>query len=159
MFSIGFRSGDWLGHSRTWICSHSLAFLAVSIRSLSCWKIQPWSTFIVLLREGGCCPKSHSTLYNSSFETAVQALHLILLSVDLFLSHDHWFLTRPDPAWSHREKLTVILNFFHFQIIAPAVVSFSPSCLFAVQQPIPALCRSKCFVLWNHILWFSGIQF
>ncbi len=42
-FSIGFRSGDWLGHSRTLKCflpSHSLVALAVCLGSLSCWKTQ-----------------------------------------------------------------------------------------------------------------------
>ncbi|KAK6291199.1 hypothetical protein J4Q44_G00383970 [Coregonus suidteri] len=42
--SIGFRSGDWLGHSRTLRCflrSHSLVDLAVCFGSLSCWKTQP----------------------------------------------------------------------------------------------------------------------
>jgi len=47
-FSIGFVSGDWLGHARTLICflqSHSLLILAVCIGSLSCWKTQPWTIF------------------------------------------------------------------------------------------------------------------
>jgi hypothetical protein len=42
-FSIGFRSGDWLVHSRTVRCflrSHSLVALAVCFGSLSCWKTQ-----------------------------------------------------------------------------------------------------------------------
>ncbi len=33
------------------------------------------------------------------------------------------------PIWG---RLTVILNFFHFRIIAPTVVAFSPSCLLIV---------------------------
>ena len=40
-FSMGFRSGDWLGHSRTLICfflSLSFVALAVCFGSLSCWK-------------------------------------------------------------------------------------------------------------------------
>ena len=47
-FSIGFRSGDWLGHSRTLICfflSHSFVALAVCFGSLSCWKTHPWPIF------------------------------------------------------------------------------------------------------------------
>ena len=43
-FSMGFRSGDWLGHSRTLICfffSHSFVALAVCFWSLSCWKAHP----------------------------------------------------------------------------------------------------------------------
>ncbi|CDQ68550.1 unnamed protein product [Oncorhynchus mykiss] len=50
-FSIGFRSGDWLGHSRTLRCflrSHSLVALAVCFRSLSCWKTQPQPIFNAL---------------------------------------------------------------------------------------------------------------
>ncbi len=43
-FSIVFRSGDWLGHSRTLKCfsrSHSLVALAVCLGSLPRWKTQP----------------------------------------------------------------------------------------------------------------------
>ena len=43
-FSMGFRSGDWLGHSRTLIClflSHSFVALAVCFGSLSFWKTHP----------------------------------------------------------------------------------------------------------------------
>ncbi len=50
-FSIGFRSGDWLGHSRTLKCflrSHSLDALAVCLGSLSCWKTQPRPIFNAL---------------------------------------------------------------------------------------------------------------
>ncbi len=39
-FSMGWRSGDWLGHSRTLMCfflSHSFVALAVCFGSLSCW--------------------------------------------------------------------------------------------------------------------------
>ncbi len=39
-FSMGLRSGDWLGHSRTLLCvflSHSFFALAVCFGSLSCW--------------------------------------------------------------------------------------------------------------------------
>ncbi len=40
--SIGFKSGLWLGHSRTFTelsCSHSFVILAVCLGSLSCWKM------------------------------------------------------------------------------------------------------------------------
>ena len=60
-FSMGFRSGDWLGNYRTLIClflSHSFVALAVCFGSLSCWKRPIHNPFSVLsLREGGCCPK------------------------------------------------------------------------------------------------------
>ncbi len=42
-FSIGFRSGLWLGHSKTWIffwSSHSFVDLDVCFGLLSCWKIK-----------------------------------------------------------------------------------------------------------------------
>ncbi len=42
-FSMGLRSGDWLGHSRTLKCflrSHSFIARAVCLGSLSCWKTQ-----------------------------------------------------------------------------------------------------------------------
>ncbi len=48
---FGFRTGDWLGHSRTLKCflqSHSLVALAVCLRSLSCWKTQPRPVFNAL---------------------------------------------------------------------------------------------------------------
>ncbi len=50
-FSIGFRTGDWLGHSRTLKCflrSHSLVALSVCLGSLSCWKTQPRPIFNAL---------------------------------------------------------------------------------------------------------------
>ncbi len=40
--SIGFKSGLWLGHSRTvteLLWSHSFVILAVCLGSLSCWKV------------------------------------------------------------------------------------------------------------------------
>ncbi len=45
--SMGLRSGDWLGHSRTLMCflSHSFVALAVCFGSLSCWNIYPRSHF------------------------------------------------------------------------------------------------------------------
>ena len=48
---MGFRSGDWLGHSRTLLCfslSHSFVALAVCFESLSCWKTHPRPIFSAL---------------------------------------------------------------------------------------------------------------
>ncbi len=50
-FSMGLRSGDWLGHSRTLKCflrSHSFVARAVCLGSLSCWKTQPCFIFNAL---------------------------------------------------------------------------------------------------------------
>ncbi len=50
-FSMGLRSGDWLGHSRTLMCfflSHSFVTLAVCFGSLSCWNTHPWPIFNAL---------------------------------------------------------------------------------------------------------------
>ncbi len=50
-FSMGLRSGDWLGHSRTLKCflrSHSFVAQAVCLGSLSCWKTQPRFIFNAL---------------------------------------------------------------------------------------------------------------
>ncbi len=50
-FSMGLRSGDWLGHSRTLKCflrSHSFVDRAVCLGSLSCWKTQPRIIFNAL---------------------------------------------------------------------------------------------------------------
>uniref|UniRef100_A0A3P9DIQ6 Uncharacterized protein n=1 Tax=Maylandia zebra TaxID=106582 RepID=A0A3P9DIQ6_9CICH len=51
---MGLRSGDWLGHSRTFKCflrSHSFVARAVCFGSLSCWKTQP--RFIFKVRTDG----------------------------------------------------------------------------------------------------------
>ena len=48
---MGFRSGDWLDHTRTLICfflSHSFVALAVCFGSLSCWKTHPRAIFSAL---------------------------------------------------------------------------------------------------------------
>ncbi len=50
-FSMGLRSGDWLGHSRTLMCfflSHAFVALAVSFGSLSCWNTHPRPIFNAL---------------------------------------------------------------------------------------------------------------
>ncbi len=50
-FSMGLRSGDCLGHSRTLKCflrSHSFVARAVCLGSLSCWKTQPRFIFNAL---------------------------------------------------------------------------------------------------------------
>ncbi len=50
-FSMGWRSGDWLGHSRTLKCflrSHSFVARAVCLGSLSCWKTEPRFIFNAL---------------------------------------------------------------------------------------------------------------
>ncbi len=50
-FSMGLRSGDWLGHSRTLMCfflSHSFVALAVCFGSLSCWNTHPRPIFNAL---------------------------------------------------------------------------------------------------------------
>ncbi len=49
--SIGFKSGLWLGHSRTvteLLWSHSFVILAVCLGSLSCWKVNLPTRFEVL---------------------------------------------------------------------------------------------------------------
>ncbi len=49
-FSMGLRSGDWLGHSRTLMCfflSHSFAAL-LCFGSLSCWNTHPRPIFNAL---------------------------------------------------------------------------------------------------------------
>ncbi len=56
-FSMGFRSGDWLGHSRTLMCfflSHSFVALAVCFGSFSCWNQCPgWLQWVFL--DFFCC--------------------------------------------------------------------------------------------------------
>ncbi len=50
-FSVGLKSGDWLGHSRTLLCfflSHSFVALAVCFGSLSCWNTHSQPIFNAL---------------------------------------------------------------------------------------------------------------
>ena len=57
---MGFRSGDWLGHSRTLTCfflSHSFVALAVYFGSLSCWKTHPRPIFSALTEGRRLSPK------------------------------------------------------------------------------------------------------
>ena len=57
---MGFRSGDWLGHSRTLICfflSHSFVALAICFGSLSCWKTHPRPIFSALTEGRRLSPK------------------------------------------------------------------------------------------------------
>lgn len=59
-FSIWFRSGDWLGHSRTLKCflkSHSLVPLVVCFALGHCHAGRPSHDQSSIL--GSCCPKSH----------------------------------------------------------------------------------------------------
>ncbi len=69
-FSMGLRSGDWLGHSRTLKCflrSHSFVARAVCLGSLSCWRPSHVSSSMPLLMEGGFHTKSHDTWPFHSF--------------------------------------------------------------------------------------------
>ena len=59
-FSMGCRSGDRLGHSRTLIyffLSHSFVALAVCFGSLSCWKTHPRPIFSTLTEGRRLSPK------------------------------------------------------------------------------------------------------
>ena len=50
--SMGFKSGDWLGHSNTLILFlwyHLRVSSALCFGSLSCWKVQPRLIFIILV--------------------------------------------------------------------------------------------------------------
>ncbi len=78
-----------------------------------------------------------SVLLMGTIETVVPALFRSLTrSSCVVLGWSLTFLTIIDTPWGEilhvapvRGRLTVILNFFHFLIIAPTVVAFSPSCL------------------------------
>ena len=55
---MGFRSGDWQGHSRTWLfLSHSFVALAICFGSLSCWKTHPPPIFSALTEGRRLSPK------------------------------------------------------------------------------------------------------
>ncbi len=63
-FSIGFRCGDWLGHSRTLKCflrSHSQLPLLCVWGHCHAGKPSHDPSSMLLLKEGGCWPKSHLT--------------------------------------------------------------------------------------------------
>ncbi len=67
-FSMGLRSGDWLGTPGPWnATSHSFVARAVCLGSLSCWKTQPRFISMPLMMEGGFHSKSHDTWPHSSF--------------------------------------------------------------------------------------------
>ncbi len=70
-FSMGLRSGVWLGHSRTLKCflrSHSFVARAVCLGSLSCTSCNGHvSSSMSLLMEGGFHSKSHDTWHHSFF--------------------------------------------------------------------------------------------
>ena len=64
---------------------------------------------------------------------------------DPWLSHHHWYPTRRDLAWSPRPR--EIGSDFHFLIIAPTVVNFSPGCLLFSCSPSQP-CASLQFCPW-----------
>lgn len=67
-FSIGFRLGDWLGHSSSFIFflwNHLTVSLTVCLGSLSCWNIHPWFIFSILA--DGSKFLSRISLYFSPF--------------------------------------------------------------------------------------------
>ena len=114
-FSIGFRSGDWLGHSRTLRCflwSHSLVALAVCLGSLSWWKTLPSS--MLLLREGGCWPRSCDTWpHPSSPQDGAVVLSPLQKSIPKeWCFHLHssrlwwcsWGCTHPSSSSKHGER-------------------------------------------------------
>ncbi len=60
--SMGLRSGDWLGHSRTLMCfflSHSFVDLAICFGSLSCWNTYPRPIFNALAGFNALALKVH----------------------------------------------------------------------------------------------------
>lgn len=77
------------------------------------------------------------------------------------LSHDNPQHIRPILHKAPEQgQLNAILYFFHFWVIPPKVVTFSPCFLLIVLQPIPALCGSKILfsfesscVLWKKLEW------
>ncbi len=51
-FSMGFRSGDWLGHSSSlifFLWNHFIVSLALCLGSLSCWNVHPLFIFSFLV--------------------------------------------------------------------------------------------------------------
>ncbi len=93
-FSIGFRSGDWLGHSRTLKCflrSHPLLCVWGH-----CHAGRPSHdpSSMLLLREGGCWPKSRDTWpHPSSPQYSAVVLSPLLKSTPkswCFHTHTSW---------------------------------------------------------------------
>lgn len=70
-FSMGLRSEDWLGHSRTLKCflwSHFFITWVVCLRSLPCWNTQPHFIFTARMEmDWGFHSKSHNTWLHSFF--------------------------------------------------------------------------------------------
>ena len=91
--SIGFKSGFWLGHSRTFrdlSQSHSCIILAVCLGSLSCWKVnlhpslRSWELWSRL--------SSRISLYFAPF---IFPLILTILSVPASEKHPHSMMLPP----------------------------------------------------------------
>ncbi len=65
-FSLGWRSGDWLGNSKTLMCfflSHSFVALAVCFGSLSCWNNHPQPVFNALAGFNGLILTVHGPVH------------------------------------------------------------------------------------------------
>lgn len=69
-FSIGLRSRDWLGHSRPWNAFYLFTFSFLRLCVWGLWhagKSSHVSSSMLLLMEGGVCPKFQDTWPHSSF--------------------------------------------------------------------------------------------
>jgi len=93
--SIGFKSGLWLGHSRTateFMWSHSFVVLAVCLGSLSCWKVNLWPS----LRSRALCKRflSRISLYRISlyypYTSFFPQLQQVVLSLQLKNTRTAW---------------------------------------------------------------------
>lgn len=79
-FSIGFRSGLWLGHSNTGICfilNHSIVALALCLGSLSCWKVNLCPSSLLQILAGFLPRLSCFWLHPSSHQLWPASLSLL----------------------------------------------------------------------------------
>ena len=91
-FSIGFKSGDWLGHSSSFIFflwNQLRVSLAVCLGSLSCWNVHPRFIFSILVDATDSYQECLGTFLHSSF--------LQLYEV----CQDHMLKKCPTPWCSH----------------------------------------------------------
>ncbi len=157
-FSMGLRSEDWLGHSRTLKCflrSHSFVARAVCLGSLSCWKTQPRFIFNALAdgRRFDLKISWYMAPFILSFtqisrpgpfaEKQPQSMMFpppcFTVGMVFFGCNSAFFLLQTQQVESG--------NVFHFLIIAPTVDFFTPSCLPIADSVFPAWCRSTILFL------------
>ncbi len=124
--SIGFKSGLWLGHSRTvteLLWSHSFVILAVCLGSLSCWKVnlRPSLRSWALWRRFS----SRTSLYLAAF--IFPSIAPVVLSLQLKKPPQHDAATTMLHCWDCMDRWWAVPGFLHtYRLeLRPKVLSWS----------------------------------